>query len=430
MEKKEMKNVRPDFFLYFCINLDLGYTGVMCNMKEIDSIQKLMDDSVAKNEAAGVNVLVLKDGKEVCYFESGMRDRENRVPMTRDTIFRLYSMSKPITSAAMALLISRGLIDPSANLSDYLPEYAEMHVNRSTLSGAFAQKERVPAAGPIRVRHLLNMTSGLMYPDEVTASGVQSGKVFAEIESRMRGDNPVSTRDFSRMMARTDLAFEPGENFRYGTSADVCGALVEEVTGMSFRDFLKKEFFEPLYMTDTDFYVPPEKQHRLSKVYEYSADGLKETKPDRLGLIYERDRIPAFQSGGAGLCATMDDYSRFGTMLLNGGEYMGRRIMPKEAVRFMTKGGIRPDQMHQLSDIWTWMPGYTYGNFLRVCVDETQTSIFSRKGEYGWDGWLGTFFSNEPSCGITLCFGVQQIGLEKTGCLVRRIKNVVMSALA
>lgn len=117
-------------------------------------------------------------------------------------------------------------------------------------------------------------------------------------------------------------------------------------------------------------------------------------------------------------------------MLMNGGEYNGTRIMPQAAVRFLTHGGLAPHRKHQLAEGWGWMTGYTYGNLMRVCDDESMTSLFSTKGEYGWDGWLGTFFSNEPAHGITLLFGTQQAGVGRSGVLVRKIKNIVMSSLA
>lgn len=215
----------------------------------------------------------------------------------------------------------------------------------------------------------------------------------------------------------------------YGASADILGAVIEKVSGMSFRDYLRQTFFEPLGMQDTDFWVPREKSHRLAKVYDYSGSGLHELQTNHLALAYERDIIPAFQSGGAGLCSTLDDYAKFAGMLMNGGSYNGRRIMSHAGVRFLTHGGILPQQTAQLWEGWDWMRGYTYGNLMRVCVDESLTTLFSSRGEYGWDGWLGTFFSNEPSHGITLLFGTQQAGVGRTGSLVRRIKNIVMSEL-
>ena len=216
----------------------------------------------------------------------------------------------------------------------------------------------------------------------------------------------------------------------YGASADVLGAVIEKVSGISFRDYLISEFFQPLGMKDTDFWVPAEKSKRLAKVYDYSENGLYELRTNHLGLAYDRDIIPSFQSGGAGLCSTLDDYAKFAGMLMNKGSFNGRQVLKPESVWFLTHGGLKPNQKHQLEDGWGWMRGYTYGNLMRVCDDESMTTLFATRGEYGWDGWLGTFFSNEPAHGITLLFGTQQAGVGRTGGLVRRIKNIVMSELA
>lgn len=386
-----------------------------------EKINKLLEAAVKNGDISGANILVIKNGEEKAYAENGMRDMENDLPVQRDTIFRLYSQTKPVTAVAAALAASEGIIDISADIADYLPEFSEIYVNNG---------KRFRSPKQITVRDLLNMTSGLAYPHEGTAGGEQSGGVFWEIEQRMNGDNPVTTAEFSRMMAKTDLCNIPGEKFMYGTSADIMGALIERASGLSFRDYLFDRFFVPLQMDDTDFYVPAQKQSRLAKIYNYGENGLYECVTNHLGMRYERDIIPAFQSGGAGLCSTLDDYAKFALMLMNGGEYKGKRIMPEAAVRFLTSGGINPKLSHQLQEGWDWMTGYTYGNFMRVCENENITSLFSSEGEYGWDGWLGTFFSNEPKHGITLLMGVQQVGIGRAGTLLRKIKNIVMSELA
>ncbi len=381
----------------------------------------IIEKAVNEGDVAGANLLVIRDGKTAVYSECGYRDIENKVPMSRDTIFRLYSQTKPVTATATVLLASRGVIDLSADIADYLPEFSEQYVNKDG--------KRFKANRRITVKDLLNMTSGLPYPDDSTEGGKQAGGVFWNIEQRLYSDNPVTTKEFSEMTAKNDLCFEPGERFMYGSSADIVGALIERVSGMKFSEFLKENFFIPLGMEDTDFYVPKEKQHRLAKIYNYGENGLYECVTNHLGMRYERDIPPVFESGGAGLCSTLDDYSRFAQMLINGGEYKGTRIMPEYAVRYLTGGGLPEEKLWQFHQWWDWMSGYTYGNFCRICRNESETSLFSSKGEYGWDGWLGTFFSNEPKHGITLLMGVQQVGVGKAGTLVRKLKNVVMSEL-
>lgn len=388
-------------------------------MKE--KILDAMQRSIESGSCSGANVLVIKDGEEQVYCDYGYRDIANKLPMSRDTIFRLYSQSKPVTAAAALLLVSEGKIDLASAVEDYLPEFKDGHVNENGKRRNVYRK--------ITVRDLLNMTSGLAYPDMTTEGGRQSDMVFRELDERLYTDHPMTTREFAQRMGKIDLCFEPGEKFMYGTSADILGALIEVVSGKSFGDFLQKNFFDPLEMNETGFYVPEKNRSRLARVYEESQQGLMEVKTNHLGLRYERDIAPSFESGGAGLCSTVDDYSKFGQMLMNEGVYQGKRIMPAQAVRFMRHGGLTSEQKPQLHQGWDWMSGYTYGNLMRVCENESETSVFSSRGEYGWDGWLGTFFSNEPQHGITLIFGTQQIGIGRTGVLVREIKNIVMSEL-
>lgn len=384
-------------------------------------IMTALMEAVDNGDVSGANVLVIKNGREIAYCEYGLRDIENRLPIERDTIFRLYSQTKPITAAAAVSLMEKGKLDADAWLSDYLPEYSASYVRRNG--------EKVPAQKHITVTDLLNMTSGIPYPYDETEGGRHSGAVFWEVEQKLYSDSPVTTAEFARKMADCELCFEPGERFMYGASADILGAVIEKVSGMSFRDYLMSEFFQPLGMNDTDFYVPAEKAERLAKVYDYSENGLKELRTNHLGLAYDRDILPAFQSGGAGLCSTLDDYAKFAGMLMNGGRFNDRQILSPAAVRFLTHGGLKKEQIPQLEEGWGWMRGYTYGNLMRVCEDESMTTLFSSKGEYGWDGWLGTFFSNEPAHGITLLFGTQQAGVGRSGVLVRKIKNIVMSEL-
>ncbi len=382
-------------------------------------ITKLIKSAVDNGDVAGANVLVLKNGEEKAYAQYGYADIENQKLIERDTIFRLYSQTKPVTAAAAVLMASRGEIDIAADIADYLPEFSQQYVN--TDGEIKAAKRR------ITVRDLLNMTSGIPYPDDSSEGGRQSGAVFWEICQKLHTDSPVTTREFSEKMAKNFLVFEPGERFMYGASADIMGALIERVSGVSLRDYLLENFFKPLSMNDTDFYVPQEKQSRLAKVYDYSENGLKENITEHLGLKYYRDEIPVFQSGGAGLCSTVDDYGKFASMLINGGLYNGRRIMSEKAVKYLTGCTLDEDKLWQYHQWWDWLSGYSYGNFMRVCCDESKTSLLSEKGEYGWDGWLGTFFSNEPKSGISLIVGVQQTGVGRSGTLVRKIKNLIMS---
>ncbi|MCD8108328.1 MAG: beta-lactamase family protein [Oscillospiraceae bacterium] len=372
---------------------------------------------------AGVNMLVLQNGKELIYEDFGYRDMENKVPFSRDTIMRLYSMTKPITAAAVMILADRGLLDISNCLCWFFPGFKPAYT--------YKDGKRVKTQNEIMVKDLLNMTSGIPYPGEGIAEQ-QVSEVFWELGQRLTGDNPMTTMEFAGRIAQCDLSFDPGEKFMYGSSADILGAVVELISGMRFGEFLEKEIFEPLGMTDTGFWVPPEKQPRLSKIYRtnYEKWCIEEEDKDRnhLGIRYSMVRPPEFESGGAGLCSTLDDYAKFATMLLNGGEYNGHRILSKAAVKYMTSASLMPWQQKDLSEHWKGLQGFSYGNLMRNCVDPGQALIFAEKGEYGWDGWLGPYFSNSPESGLTILIGMQRVDCGTCG-MTRKLINAVRSDL-
>ena len=185
---------------------------------------------------------------------------------------------------------------------------------------------------------------------------------------------------------------------------------MEVVSGMRFGDFLEKEIFTPLEMVDTGFWVPEEKQSRLVKTYECN-----EGKPsvlytgNHLGIRNAMDRRPAFESGGAGLVSTIDDYSHFAQMLLNGGSYKGKQILSPAMVRFMTGHVLSAEQQEVFErEGMAWLEGFSYGNFMRVLVNPGRSATLGSKGEYGWDGWLGCYFANAPQDQMTILMMTQK----------------------
>lgn len=387
-------------------------------------LQRIFKEEIDDHRlTAGANLLVLKDGKELIYEQYGYRDLEAKTPFSRDTIVRLYSMSKPITAAAVMILVDRGMLDLANCLCWFMPGFKPSHI--------IVDGKSVKAEQEITVKDLMNMTSGIPYPGGEGASA-QVAEVFADINRRLYTDNPVTTAEFSERIGGCDLSFNPGDKFMYGASADILGAVVEQVSGMKFGEFLKKEIFEPLGMNDTGFYVPKEKQNRLTKIYmtDYQNWQVAEAPKDtnHLGINYAMDFAPAFESGGAGLCSTLDDYAKFATMLLNGGELGGRRILSKRAVEYMTSPSLLPWQEEELNSHWRSLTGFSYGNLMRNCVNPGQAQYIAEKGEYGWDGWLGCYFANCPKSGMTILMGMQRVDCG-TSSLTRKIINAVRAEL-
>ncbi len=382
-------------------------------------IQRVMDEAVRNKEVAGCNALILQKGREIAYAESGYMDVENQVCFSRDTIMRLYSMSKPITSAAVMILMDRGLIDLQDGVEKYIDTYKDMWVE--------GRDGREKAGKSITLQDLMSMTAGTCYPADDCEAARQAAKLFDEAIGRLNGPDEMTTMELVKRIGTLDLAFRPGQTFRYSTCADILGGVVEVVSGMRFGDFLRKEIFEPLEMNDTDFYVPAEKAKRLAKVYKAGNGNLSEDRTMNLDINYFMDHRPAFESGGAGLCSTLDDFSKFARMLLNGGSYEGKRILSKKAVEFMTSGKLQSWQQGGF-DPWQGLQGYSYGNLMRVLYEPGRAVGYGEAGEYGWDGWLGCYFSNDPENDLTILMGMQKTDAG-TWALQRKVRNVIYKEL-
>lgn len=416
-----------------------------------EKLTSTMEQAVDNCEVAGVNVLVEQNGEELCYCQAGKADVEENRPMNRDTIFRLYSQSKPIAAATAMILMERGELDLCQPVSDFLPSFAKQYycTEEGTTGAAAAggqQKEEVkpgedgrvsspteikPVLQPMRVFDLLRMTSGLVYPDDVTEAGRQTAAVFEEMDRRLYTEQAMTTREVADALAGCILAFEPGSSWRYGTSADVLGAVVEVISGMKFGDFLEKELFKPLGMKDTAFWVPQEKQGRLAAAYETvvgkDGDSLLRYEGNNLAIRNGMDKPPAFESGGAGLASTLDDYMRFARMLMQGGTLDGVQILKPATVRYMTGGDLMEAQQIAFEK-WIGLEGFSYGNLMRVCKRPGRTSFIAREGEYGWDGWLGLYFANFPKEKMTFLMGTQKKDAG-TFALTRKLRNLVLSEL-
>ena len=389
-------------------------------MKDLaERLHELLEQAVMDSQIAGANLLVYGHGGELAYTEAGYADTASRKAYRRDTIARIYSMTKPITAAAAMVLMERGQLDLGQNVAEILSAFRQLQV--------WEHGKKVPARRNLLIKDLLNMTSGLAYPGE-DESGKEVASVFEEIDQRLYSNKPLDTLEITQRLEKCGLAFHPGQQWMYGSSADVLGAVIEQVSGLRFGDFLHWELFEPLGMADTDFYVPPEKQHRLAEVYERSEQGMKRCVTNNLGIRYTQDVPPAFESGGAGLVSTIDDYAKFARMLLNHGKHEGQQILKPETVRYMTTGKLLPWQQESLWRSWDSMAGYGYGNLMRVMEEPGMALCNTWKGEYGWDGWLGTYFCNSPENGVTILLFCQRKDAG-TMELTRKIRNVIAANL-
>ena len=381
------------------------------------TMDRLLQKEIDEGRANGVSALVLHKGKELYYYDYGYADKENETPMKRDTIIRLYSMSKPITAAAVMILVERGELDLCDPVSKYICEYKNQKV--WTKDGlVLAERENT-------IWDLLNMISGIPYPDPSHEPGIQMGVVLQELIKRRKQKEYVDTLAYAKAIATVPLCFTPGERWLYGYSADILGAIVEVVSGMKYGEFLKKEIFEPLEMKDTGFFVPKEKKHRFAKNYKFDENGgLQPYDDSHLGEYYEED--VAFESGGAGLVSTIDDYSHFATMLIQKGVYNGKRILGKKTVEFMTQNRLTKEQ--RVSLVWDSVQGYGYGCLMRVLLDQGVAKTNAPLGEFGWDGWTGNYVTMAPEDELVILYFMQRCDAGMTE-VVRKVRMSTYAAI-
>lgn len=378
-------------------------------------VTQCLQAAIDNNEAAGLSVLVRKEGEEAFFACAGNADTATGKPIFRNSIFRLYSQSKPITAAAVILLMERGLID----LLDPVEKFLEGFRNQKVIT----EEGLKPVNRPATIMDMLGMTAGCSYPGEDEA-GQYAARLFEENDKLILAGGGMDTVTFANRIGQLPVAFHPGSHFRYSTCADVLGAVVEVVSGKPFDQFLKEEFFQPLGMVDTDFWVPEEKRDRFVTCYRRTAEGLVPFTSMNLNVgIY--DRKPAFLSGGAGLVSTLDDYAAFAQMLLNGGEYQGKRILSPASVRYLTAPQFGWNLQFEM---WDNLEGFSYGKLMRVCVEPGRYQGLSCKDEYGWDGWLGTYFANLPNEKMTILL-MQNVTDAGTTTVTRKVRNLVLAAL-
>jgi CubicO group peptidase (beta-lactamase class C family) len=390
--------------------------------KAEEHIKYMLDGAIKNNELAGASVLILKQNTEIFYHQAGFAELDSKKPIQRDSLFRLYSLTKPVTAVATMMLMERGLIDLYDSVGNYLPGFRDQRVNEN---GDLVAPKR-----PMNIMDLLNMTSGLLYGGE-NLTGIKMNEFWGELDRRLFSDHPMTTLEAMNNLGSIPLAFHPGSSWEYGTSADVLGAIIEVVTGMKLGDYLREELFIPLGMIDTDFYVEGHKLDRLVTAYERVVDksgaSLIPYRGNHLGIMNCMDQKPAFESGGAGLVSTIDDYAKLAQMLMQKGTYKDVQILRPASVEYFTTKVLTKTQQKNFEN-WHTLAGHSYGNLMRIVTDARKAGTIVSQGEYGWDGWLGAYMSNCPSEEITLLFMMQMKDAGTTP-TTRKLRNIVLSDL-
>ncbi|WP_099468442.1 serine hydrolase domain-containing protein [Konateibacter massiliensis] len=380
------------------------------------SIENILNKEIKEGQLAGAGISVIHKGEKVIHTCLGYADIENEKPVSEDTIFRIYSMSKPIAAVAAMIQVERGLIDILAPVSEYLPEFKDMTVIRN---GNMMQANR-----QILIKDLLCMTSGIVYPD-VDEAGICMQKLFDDVESRLVSGERISTRQLCKMIAKQPLAFQPGKRWRYGLSVDVMGAVIEETSGKQLSEFYKEEIFEPLGMRDTGFFVEKGKQDRFSQLYKYEGGKLVIDEERHLCLTKCLES-PSFESAGAGIVSTLADYNQFVQMLVNNGTLGNERILGRKSAEMFQKNHLTEEQLEYVG--FDTSIGYGYGNFMRVYQEAKEAESLGSVGEFGWDGWSGPYMTVNPAEDFTIVMMLQRGGYTNPA-LIRKIRNAAYSML-
>ena len=382
------------------------------NIKKLDRLNTLIEAQREKGLLQGATIVVEHKGRRV-YENSYEPDRD-------DSIYKIFSMTKPITAVAAMILFERGELDLMSKVSDYLPAFADCKV---------ASPEGIRKAhNPILIKDLLNMTSGIVYSDDFGEAERSMTKVYREAKTQRQSGILKSNIDVCNKLAEGYLAFEPGTGFRYGHSADIMAGVIEVITGKRYSDFLKKELFTPLNMEDTGFWIDESKAFRQAVLYRRDKTGKVVRAEEDVKRRLEMENptsMPWFEQGGGGLYSTANDYAHFAQMLLNRGSYHGKELIGKKTFEFMTTPQLTKEQLDTF-DLDS-CKGYNYGNYFRILSDTSLACSNGSIGEYGWDGLTGTYFFVDPTEELIFIY-MQQIeeGLDYS--FIRGLRQIVYGA--
>ena len=368
---------------------------------KLNAMEDFFKDKYIRNgKLAGIQTLIARKGKVIHFESSGLRDVENNKEIEKDTIFRIYSMTKPITSVALMQLFEKGLFQLADPVSKFLPEFKNPKV---FISGSYPHFMTRPADREISIRDLLTHTAGLTYGFHYRTN---IDHAYRKVWSGPRGDNtdfnfpPLNLENFSQSIASLPLEFSPGDKWNYSVATDICGRLVEVLSGLTLDAYFAKHIFKPLKMKDTDFFVPKNKINRFASCYERTPKEylrLQDTGDDKSGY----SNSPLHLSGGGGLVSTTQDYYNFCQMLLDGGTFEGKRILSRKTIELMTSNHLPENQdmvtmgsEGSFSEIRYKGVGFGLGFGVNIDLADTQNS--GSVGSYNWGGAASTFFWVDP----------------------------------
>jgi CubicO group peptidase (beta-lactamase class C family) len=362
----------------------------------LDRVTAMLDAEVMHGNIAGAILLIQHHGKPVYYQGFGVRDPQSRAPMTQDTIFRLYSMTKPVTSVAAMMLVEDGRLSLQDPVAKFIPSFAEMKVGVEVAGpDGKPRLDLVPLQRSITVLDLMRQSSGII------SAFSDLGLITQKYLDGGLFDGDFDNRAFVARLSKLPLAYQPGTVWDYGHSTDVLGRIIEIVSGQSLFAFEKQRIFDPLQMPDTSYYVTdPRKQARIAQPMPYDRVIGNET-------ISDPTTLRKWESGGGGLVSTTRDYARFLQMLVNGGTLDGKRVMTEQTVRRMQQNEVAP-----ATDVKPWAyyfpgAGFGYGLGFGVRVGPGEDGVPGYVGELAWGGAAGTYFWAYPEQDMVMLLMVQ-----------------------
>lgn len=349
-------------------------------------------DSLLAEGIAGNDVAVFRAGLPIYRHMAGYRDLAARLPITQDTLYRMYSMTKPITAAAAMRLWEKGAFRLDEPISERMPAFSDMRV----IASLYGSTSVCTTASPLRVIDLLTMTAGFDY-------NIESPRLSA-LYKATAGQH--TTQDIADVLAKQELSFVPGTRWQYSLAFDVLAAFLEVVSGVSFGTLLRQSIFEPLHMSSAR-YCHGEDDPFLCKAYRFDHRRGYVRGPGPSRML----RSPFFEGGGAGLIMTVQDYAKFACMLTECGVTVdGVRILQKDTVALMTENHLRGRPLADFIASPMGRPGYGYGFGVRTLVDPNEAHSPEGKGAFGWGGALGTFVLMDPLYRLTFVYAQQRPG--------------------
>jgi CubicO group peptidase (beta-lactamase class C family) len=366
---------------------------------------------IDRGEIAGTVTLVARHGRVVHLEAQGLMDIDAKTPMRADTLFRIASMTKPITSVAVMMLLEEGRFLLGDPVSKFIPEFKNPQVMVVNAPGSNrAASSLVPAQREITIRDLLTHTAGL-----ATTTSIALRPELEKFTKEASPEQDIAA--YTKRLAKLPLNFQPGTAWEYGPATTVLGYLVEVVSGQRFDRFLSERIFKPLEMNDTFFYVPDEKLDRLVTLHApVTPKGLRVMRPAR-----EQRGSRTFFNGAGGLVSTAEDYARFCQMLVGGGSFQGARLLSRKSIELMTANHIGD------LPIWPDPAGYRFGLGFRVLTDLGKTTAPGSIGSYGWGGAHGTYFFIDPKEDM---FGVLMIQITTNSHLNIRVDSQALAEQA